>query len=146
MNIYDLLPEDIWVKIILRLNCRTLSKLYDVSEQFYKLSKRKSLYEKCKSYGFPRIETKVHDVSKSSGKIYDYDNKLLYFGKFRELLINHCTPKMLSLIKSTILDLLCSKNIDLVRGDIVDFKSEQGLFMYSGDELFSLKDNRLYIT
>jgi len=91
MNIYNIFPEEIWIQIIQNLPCKTLTKLYDVSEQFYHLDRKKSLYEYCKYKGFPRQSgyTKTHNVSKYKGSIYNYQNELIYQGNLRQFLINN---------------------------------------------------------
>ena len=64
-NIYDIFPEEIWIKILEDLRCNDIDKIRSESTQFKQLIDEKNIKEKIKMRGFPRIEghCKTHDIS-----------------------------------------------------------------------------------
>lgn len=121
MNIYNIFPKDIWTLIILELPCKYIPNLYDVDNQFKDLCVKENIIEKRKLKGFPRSNghCEVFDVSSYILNKYDIAGDFNYNDILDETLIK-----------------LYKDDVDLIRGDLVNFKTGyKTIFLFDGEQL-----------
>lgn len=103
-----LLPEELWIDIIMRLKCNTIKGICEI-KQFKLLCDKNNLFERRKMLGFPRESghCKCHDIS-----------KLVTFNKelFDQLFLQSSI-----FLDETINGIIDVLNDDLVRGDLLYF-------------------------
>lgn len=109
MNIYSVLPSELWIEVLMNLNCKDILTISDILSQFKFLIENNNIFEKRKYLGFPRPEGSayVHDMSK-------LDN-VLEISKIDKSCLN------LTILLDDLLDRLYVLNLKLIRGDLIIF-------------------------
>jgi len=137
-NIYDILPKEIWISIILELPCKFIYNLYYVSTEFRKLCYEEDLIKRRKFKDYPRIteRCKSYIVYDHIGKHYNTNGEIVNNRRLK-IAVNSArnNPKALKLMLGALLDKLYNNNIDLVRGDLIDFEVDKGIFLFDGENI-----------
>jgi len=148
-NIYDIFPKEIWIGIILELPCKFIYNLYYVSTEFKQLCYEEDLIKTRKFKGYPRITgcCKSYIVYDHIGKHYNKNGEIVDNRRLK-IAVNSArnNPKALKLMLSTLLYKLYNNNVDLVRGDLIDFELNKGIFLFDGENIvdtYSGNDNTL---
>lgn len=113
-NIYDIFPKEIWINILLDLNCKDIDNISNNSMQFNDLINKENIKERVKMRGFPR----------SSGHCAAID-ALKFVKEFNENSEED--------VYTYVLDKLHDLNYNLVRGDLICF---DGLNSYRNDDVY----------
>jgi len=148
-NIYDILPKEIWISIILELPCKFIHNLYYVSTEFKQLCYEEDLIKRRKFKGYPRItgRCKSYVIYDCIGKHYNANGEIVDNRRLK-ISVNSTrnNPRALKLILNAMLDKLYNNNIDLVRGDLIDFEVNKDVFLFDGENIidtYSGNDNFL---
>ena len=128
-NIYDILPKEIWITIILKVPCKYISKLYVVNHQFEKFCNEENIIERRKLQGFPR------EIGHC--KSYDVYN---YKGSLREIMKNvRSNANIVKLVLNDALNRLYEDNTELIRGDLIDFEiGNNDVFLFDGEKIIDI--------
>lgn len=102
----DVLPEELWIDIILELSCKTIKVVCEI-EQFKLLCEKNNLFERRKVFGFPR-------KTKHCGWYNIWSLVSFGFEEFDDLLTTN--PEPLDEITNNLI-----YKLDLVRGDLLYF-------------------------
>lgn len=127
MNIFDLLPEDGLLSLLLLLPARILNFLRGVNQKFKLLIEKYDLVTVAKFANFPR----------KSGQCYKHKFICQYDKKEK--------------ILDVILDSLYSKNTDLIRGDLIELVERHdhknyrnhNIYVFDGCEIVDLYDDNI---
>jgi len=126
-NIYNIFPKELWVKILLNLNCKDVDVLINKSLQFKNLINDENIKERVKMRGFPRLSghCESFDVSQF---VDDMNHELSSRNFLTEEIFNY------------ILEKLYDSNYNLVRGDLICF---EGLNSYRNDGVYIFNGNKI---
>lgn len=132
-NIYNIFPKEIWIKILLDLNCKDIDDIINNSIQIKNLIIEENIKEKIKMRGFPRSNGHcvAIDVSKF---IYEFDH-LSDQNLQREQLLKESFDY--------VLDELYKSNYNLIRGDLICFEGlnsyrNNGVHIFDGCKIVDL--------
>lgn len=136
---FSLLPKEIWITIILEIPCKFIPKLYDVTHQFKELCVKENIIEKRKMRGYPRTtgHCESYGVYNYKGNAYDPKGNIIYNGFVKVIMraIRYDNAHVRLLLDDT-LDELYKDNINLVRGDLVNFEIGNGsIFLFDGEKI-----------
>jgi hypothetical protein len=125
-NIYNILPKETWIQILLDVNCSDLDDFSDKSPQFKQLIIENNIKEIVKMKGFPRKSG--HCKSYAVSALYDDDEKDHYDA---------------NTLRTKVLGRLHNLNYDLVRGDLILFEGfdgyrNDGVDIYDGCKIINL--------
>lgn len=114
MNIYDILPKELWISIILELPCRYIYNFRDIDDISKDLCDTENLIHKRKMKGFPRMNGcyKHHNVLGCEGNV-----------RGRKLELYNIAENL----------------DDLIRGDFVSLKNSRTsqLFIFNGEKILN---------
>lgn len=133
MNIYDILPKDIWVHILLDLPCKYIRNFYDISIECKNLCIKENIIERRKIKGFPRMTGQCENFQVENFILF-IPNEILYN-------TNICDHQKFNIIFDNILTKLYDDNVDLVYGDIVNIGIFNGIFIFDGEKFIDLYKN-----
>ena len=122
-NIYDIFPKEIWINILLDLNCRDIDSI--TNKQLNDLVIENDIREKIKFRGFPR----------TSGHCVAFDVSTFEFTSDTWLITQDELDQTL--------DFLYDKKSNVVRGDLICFNGlnnyrNDGVWIFDGCEIISL--------
>lgn len=128
-NVYDIFPKEIWVKILLDLNCEDIDSIIKDSEQLTVLIVQQNIKEKIKTRGFPRPSG--HCAAFDVSEFIDEEN----YSDF-----DFSAEKL----KDQILDKLYNLNYNLVKGDLICFDGlhadrNDGIAIFDGCKIINLR-------
>jgi hypothetical protein len=127
-NIYNIFPKEIWIKILLDLNCKDIDRIEKESDQLNLLIIEQNIKEKIKTREFPR----------SSGHCAAIDvSEIIYnFEDVYKISNNQ--------LKDKVLDILYDQNYNLIRGDLICFEGlnndrNTGIYIFDGCKIIDLE-------
>lgn len=148
-NIYNIFPKDIWISIIFKLPCKYIYNLNDSNYQFEKLCYEQNIIEKRKSLGFPRKSNHCNSygVYNFKGNVYNNNGDIIDFAPLKIVMKNsRRNYHLVKLILDNTLDILYKNNIDLIKGDLIDFEiGDKSTFIFDGEKIVDTYFNHISI-
>ena len=147
MNIFDILPKELWIHIILYIPCKYIPRICNVSVQFRDLCVYQNLFQKRKMKGFPRKSGrfKIHKLLEYEGYLCNKYKAFMKSNFSNISKISTCENKnIIKNVSDSLVDLLYNNNIDLTCGDIIDFGLTSEEFLFDGNGIVDLKINHFY--
>lgn len=128
-NIYDIFPKEIWIKLLLDLNCRDIDQISEQSNQLKDIIIENNIREKIKMRGFPRSSghCEAFDVSQLVADMHPE----LYDGMSFEQVQNYMLNELRNLKNNVVRgDLICYNGLDYYRNN--------GIFIFDGCDIINL--------
>lgn len=145
MSIYNIFPKELWISIVLDLPCKYIHKFYDISIECKDFLDQENLIHRRKLLGFPRTSGhyESHDASLhlSLGSFLN-DEDIMINANFNSVLGHSKDEHNIRLVLSTILDALYDDDVDLVAGDIITFRGINDVFLFDGETILNIHNNR----